>query len=127
MIEFRAVSKEFGDGTLAVQDFSFAFPTHGTTVLVVSSGCGKTTILRMINRMIEPSSGSIPIDGADVVTRNSVELRRSIGYVLQAGGLLPHRSVIDNIATVPILNSVPKRQARQDALASLDKAGSAPS
>ena len=123
MIEFRSVSKEFGDGTRAVQDFSFTFPTHETTVLVGSSGCGKTTILRMINRMIEPSSGSILIDGADIVTRNSVELRRSIGYVLQAGGLLPHRTVIDNIATVPMLNSVPKRQARQDALALLDKVG----
>lgn len=123
MIEFRSVRKQFDDGTVAVQDFSFTFPSHRTTVLVGSSGCGKTTILRMINRMIEPTAGSILIDGADVSTRQSVELRRSIGYVLQAGGLLPHRTVVDNIATVPMLNSVPKRQARHDALGLLDKVG----
>ncbi len=123
MIQFQSVTKQFDDGTLAVQDFSFTFPSHQATVLVGSSGCGKTTILRMINRMIEPTDGTILIDDVDVVTRDPVELRRSIGYVLQAGGLLPHRTVLDNIATVPILNSVPKRKARTDALALLDKVG----
>ena len=123
MIEFRSVSKQFSDGTVAVNDFSFTFPSHRATVLVGSSGSGKTTILRMINRMVEPTTGSIHIDGIDVMTRSPVELRRSIGYVLQAGGLLPHRTVVDNVATVPMLNSVPKRQARHDALGLLDKVG----
>ncbi len=123
MIEFRSVTKQFPDGTVAVENFSFAMPAHKATVLVGSSGCGKTTILRMINRMVEPTSGQILIDGVDVATRNKVELRRSIGYVLQAAGLLPHRRVIDNIATVPLLKGVPKAQAREAALDLLDKVG----
>lgn len=123
VIEFQSVSKQFEDGTVAVDNFSFTFPSHQATVLVGSSGCGKTTILRMINRMIEPSTGSIQIDSIDVKARDTVELRRSIGYVLQAGGLLPHRTVVDNIATVPMLNGVSKRKARQDASELLDKVG----
>jgi osmoprotectant transport system ATP-binding protein len=112
MIEFHTVSKQFPDGTVAVADFSLMIPARQSTVLVGSSGCGKTTILRMINRMVEPSTGTVTIDGVDVKTRNKVELRRSIGYVLQAGGLLPHRTILDNIATIPMLNGVPKKQAR---------------
>ena len=123
MIEFESVTKEFDDGTIAVNNFTFTFPSHQATVLVGSSGCGKTTILRMINRMIEPTTGSICIDDRDIKDRDPVELRRSIGYVLQAGGLLPHRSIIDNIATVPMLNGVPKRQARSQAAELLDKVG----
>ena len=123
MIEFQSVSKRFPDGTLAVDDFSFILPSRRATVLVGSSGSGKTTILRMINRMVEPSSGRILIDGDDVATRNPVQLRRSIGYVLQASGLLPHRKVVDNVATVPILNGVSRRDARMAALELLDKVG----
>ncbi len=92
-------------------------------MFVGSSGCGKTTLLRMVNRMIEPTSGRILIDGDDIARRNKVELRRSIGYVLQAAGLLPHRKVVDNVATVPVLNGVPKSQARSAALDLLDKVG----
>jgi osmoprotectant transport system ATP-binding protein len=123
MIEFRSVSKQFPDGTLAVEDFSFVLPPHKTTVLVGSSGCGKTTLLRMINRMVEPSSGQVLIDDVDVATQDRVKLRRSIGYVLQSSGLLPHRRVVDNVATVPVLNGVPKAQARADALELLDTVG----
>ncbi|WP_372594713.1 ABC transporter ATP-binding protein [Actinotalea sp.] len=123
MIEFRSVTKQFPDGTVAVDDFSFVLPARQATVLVGSSGCGKTTLLRMINRMIEPTSGQILIDGVDIATKNKVELRRSIGYVLQAAGLLPHRRVIDNVATVPVLKGVPKAQARASALELLDKVG----
>jgi osmoprotectant transport system ATP-binding protein len=86
MIEFRAVTKRFADDTVAVEDFSFVLPSHKTTVLVGSSGCGKTTLLRMINRMIEPTSGQVLIDDVDVATQDEVELRRSIGYVLQSSG-----------------------------------------
>ena len=123
MIEFRSVGKRFPDGTEAVQDFSFALPSHKTTVFVGSSGCGKTTLLRMVNRMVEPSSGQVLIDDVDVATQDRVKLRRSIGYVLQSSGLLPHRRVVDNVATVPILNGIPKAQARTDALELLDKVG----
>ena len=123
MIEFQSVSKRFPDGTLAVDDFSFTLPSRRATVLVGSSGSGKTTILRMINRMVEPSSGRILIDGDDIATRNPVQLRRSIGYVLQASGLLPHRKVVDNVATVPVLKGVSRRDARMAALELLDKVG----
>ncbi|MDL5486156.1 ABC transporter ATP-binding protein [Microbacterium wangruii] len=116
MIEFRGVSKSFGDGTRAVEDFSLQIPPHGTTVFVGSSGCGKTTLLRMINRMVEPSSGTITIDGHDITSRPAVQLRRSIGYVMQNSGLLPHLTVAANIATVPRLNGVPRDAARERAL-----------
>ena len=123
MIEFESVTKRFPDGTVAVENFSFVLPTHQTTVFVGSSGCGKTTLLRMVNRMLDPTSGRILIDGEDIARSNKVELRRSIGYVLQSSGLLPHRKVIDNVATVPVLNGVRKGRARAEALELLDKVG----
>ncbi len=123
MIEFQSVTKRFPDGTVAVADFSFVLDSHKTTVFVGSSGCGKTTLLRMINRMVEPTSGQILIDGVDISGQDKVKLRRSIGYVLQASGLLPHRKVVDNVATVPVLNGVPRSQARTEALELLDKVG----
>ena len=123
MIEFRGVTKRFPDGTEAVSDFSLVLPSHKTTVFVGSSGCGKTTLLRMINRMVEPTAGQILIDDVDVASQDKVKLRRSIGYVLQASGLLPHRKVIDNVATVPVLKGVPKSEARAAALDLLDKVG----
>ena len=107
MIEFRSVSKRFPDGTLAVDDFSLVIPSRKTTVFVGSSGCGKTTLLRMINRMVDPSEGTIEIDGASIATIEPVALRRSIGYVMQNSGLLPHFTVVNNVATVPVLNGVP--------------------
>ena len=122
-IEVRHVSKTFPDGTTAVEDFSLTIPSRETTVLVGSSGCGKTTLLRMINRMVDPSSGSILIDGKDIAEIPPVGLRRSIGYVMQNSGLLPHRTVADNVATVPMLTGTPKRKARADALALLDRVG----
>jgi osmoprotectant transport system ATP-binding protein len=123
MIEFRGVSKRFPDGTVAVEDFSLVIPSRKTTVLVGSSGSGKTTLLRMINRMVDPTAGSIEIDGESILDRNPVALRRSIGYVMQNSGLLPHLKVIDNVATVPVLNGVPRKKARQDGLELLDTVG----
>jgi osmoprotectant transport system ATP-binding protein len=123
MIEFRSVKKQFADGTLAVEDFSLVLPSRKTTVFVGSSGSGKTTLLRMINRMVDPSSGTIEIDGEDTATLEPVALRRRIGYVMQNSGLLPHLKVIDNVATVPVLNGVPKKHAREQALALLDTVG----
>ena len=123
MIEFRSVSKRFPDGTVAVDDFSLVIPSRKTTVLVGSSGSGKTTLLRMINRMVEPTGGDIQIDGESIMDREPVQLRRSIGYVMQNSGLLPHFRVIDNVATVPVLGGVPRRVAREQALTLLDTVG----
>ncbi|MEH3089719.1 MAG: ATP-binding cassette domain-containing protein [Microbacterium arborescens] len=123
MIEFRGVGKEFPDGTRAVQDFSLVIPSHQTTVFVGSSGCGKTTLLRMINRMVEPSSGTIEIDGESVADGSPVQLRRRIGYVMQNSGLLPHFTVADNIATVPVLTGTSRRDARRRALELMETVG----
>lgn len=111
MIRFEHVSKSYPDGTEAVRDFSLEAPSGQTTVLVGSSGCGKTTLLRMVNRMVDPTSGTVWIDDENVAEVPPVPLRRRIGYVMQNAGLLPHRKVIDNIATVPMLNGVPKVEA----------------
>ncbi|WP_043672427.1 ABC transporter ATP-binding protein [Clavibacter michiganensis] len=123
MIEFHHVRKQYPDGTLAIEDFSLVVPSQTTTVLVGSSGCGKTTLMRMINRMVDPTDGRIEIDGTDIATQDAVKLRRSIGYVMQNSGLLPHRKVVDNIATVPRLTGVDKRTARERALALMDTVG----
>lgn len=123
MIEFQNVTKRFPDGTYAVEDFSLVVPSRKVTVFVGSSGAGKTTLLRMINRMVNPTSGTVLIDGEDVADLNPVRLRRKIGYVLQATGLLPHRRIADNIASVPRLNGVPKKKALEDALTLLDTVG----
>ncbi|QLD10669.1 ABC transporter ATP-binding protein [Microbacterium oleivorans] len=123
MIEFRDVGKEFPDGTRAVQDFSLVIPSHKTTVFVGSSGCGKTTLLRMINRMVDPSSGTIEIDGESVADGSPVQLRRRIGYVMQNSGLLPHFTVADNIATVPVLTGTGRREARRRALELMETVG----
>jgi osmoprotectant transport system ATP-binding protein len=123
VIEFRDVSKRFTDGTVAVERFSLVLPAHKTTVLVGSSGSGKTTLLRMINRMVDPSGGRVEIDGEDVSGVDAVQLRRRIGYVMQNAGLLPHRRVIDNIATVPLLTGVARKQAHARALELMDTVG----
>lgn len=123
MIEFRSVRKEYAGGTVAVADVDLVVPSHKTVALVGSSGSGKTTLLRMVNRMVEPTSGAVLIDGEDVKDRDPVRLRRSIGYVMQSAGLMPHLRVIDNIATVPILNGVPKREARERARELMDTVG----
>ena len=122
-IEFRHVRKTYPDGTTAVEDFSITIPSRSTTVFVGSSGCGKTTLLRMINRMVDPSEGQILIDDEDVSRIEPVALRRRIGYVMQNSGLLPHRTVVDNVATVPVLTGVPKAKARTAALGLLDRVG----
>jgi osmoprotectant transport system ATP-binding protein len=122
-IEFRHVRKTYPDGTTAVEDFSVTIPSRSTTVFVGSSGCGKTTLLRMINRMVDATSGQVLIDDEDVAGIEPVALRRRIGYVMQNSGLLPHRSVVDNVATVPVLSGTPKAKARADALGLLDRVG----
>ena len=123
VIEFREVSKGYPDGTVAVSNFSLVVPSHRCVVLLGSSGSGKTTLVRMVNRMVEPSAGSVLIDGDDVRAADPVRLRRSIGYVLQSGGLLPHRTVADNVATVPVLGGVTRREALSRAAGLLERVG----
>ncbi|WP_330339562.1 ABC transporter ATP-binding protein [Streptomyces sp. NBC_00557] len=126
MIQFDAVHKRFPNGTTAVHDLTLEMPEGGVTVLVGSSGCGKTTTLRMINRMVEPTSGTIRVGGKDVTRQDAAELRRSIGYVIQQAGLFPHRTVLDNIATVPLLLGWNRRKARARAAELLETVGLAP-
>lgn len=123
MIEFRSVSKQFDDGTVAVDDISLIIPARRVTVLVGSSGSGKTTLLQMINRMVEPTSGVIEIDGENIAGIAPVPLRRRIGYVIQNSGLLPHRTIIDNVATVLYLEGVRKQQAHERAFELLTTVG----
>ena len=125
-ITFDDVTKSYpagrgtGSGSPAVDSFSARIEAGTTTVLLGSSGCGKTTLLRMVNRMVEPSSGRVLVDDEDVATRDAVALRRSIGYVMQNAGLLPHRRVIDNISLVPSLQRVGRHDSRQRALELMD-------
>ncbi len=104
MISLTDVTKTFpGQSVPAVASLSFDIPEGEIAVLVGPSGCGKTTTLKMINRLIEPTSGSIRVDGHEITSMQAHELRRGIGYVIQQIGLFPHRTIADNIATVPRL------------------------
>jgi osmoprotectant transport system ATP-binding protein len=117
------VSKRYPDGTVAVAGLDLEAPSGQITVFVGPSGCGKTTSLRMVNRMVEPTSGRIWLDDRDTATIPPTQLRRGIGYVIQHAGLFPHRTVVDNVATVPMLLGRSRREARRDALALLERVG----
>jgi osmoprotectant transport system ATP-binding protein len=112
VITFDSVTKRYPDGTVAVDSLDLEVPPGKTMVRVGPSGCGKTTTLRMINRLIEPTDGKILLDGRDIMQANPSMLRRGIGYVIQQTGLFPHRSVEDNIATVPMLKGWDRAKAR---------------
>ena len=103
MIALEGVGKTYDDGTVAVSDLDLAIPRGELVCLVGPSGCGKSTTLKMINRLIEPTTGRIVLDGQDVTHADPVQLRRSIGYVIQQVGLFPHQSVLENVTTVPRL------------------------
>ena len=120
-IRFEGVGKRYRDGTEAVRELTMDVRRGELVALVGPSGCGKSTILRMVNRLVEPTSGRVVVDGRDTAHVDAVELRRGIGYVIQAGGLLPHRSVRDNVATVPKLLGwdARARRARADELLEL--------
>ena len=123
MIRFESVTKRYPDGTVAVNNLSLEAPSHEITVLVGPSGCGKTTSLRMINRMLDPTEGRIWLDDQDISTVRPAQLRRGMGYVIQSAGLFPHRTVVDNIATVPLLLKQDRRQARAKAMELLERVG----
>ncbi|MGB3827166.1 MAG: ATP-binding cassette domain-containing protein [Ornithinimicrobium sp.] len=123
MIRLEGVTKSFPDGTTAVDELSLEAPEGKITVLVGPSGCGKTTSLRMINRMIEPTSGRILINGKDTADLKPAQLRRGIGYVIQHAGLFPHRTVLSNVMTVPSLLRWDKAKARNRAMEVLELVG----
>jgi len=123
LITFESVTKRYTGGTVAVDGLNLEIPDGKTMVLVGPSGCGKTTTLRMINRLIDPTEGRILLDGQDVSQTGASQLRRGIGYVIQQTGLFPHRTIEDNIATVPLLNGWPKAKARDRAHELMDLVG----
>ena len=108
-VEFRDVSKSY-PGQLAVDGLSFTVPAGKICILVGPSGSGKTTSLKMVNRLIEPSGGSILIDGHDVLAEEPTALRRRIGYVIQQVGLFPHQTIAENVGTVPRLLGWPAQR-----------------
>jgi osmoprotectant transport system ATP-binding protein len=118
-VELRRVSKNYGDtgrdgslGGAAVEELSLLVEPGEICVLVGPSGCGKTTTMKMVNRLVEPSSGEVLIDGRDVATMDPVDLRRGVGYVIQQIGLFPHQTVAENVGTVPRLLGWPKTKIR---------------
>ncbi|MFB7713803.1 ABC transporter ATP-binding protein [Streptomyces sp. NPDC056105] len=123
MIRFEHVTKRYADGTTAVDDLSFEVNEGELVTLVGPSGCGKTTTMKMVNRLIEPSEGRIILDGDDISGIDPVQLRRRIGYVIQQVGLFPHKTVLDNTATVPHLLGVKRAKARERAAELLDLVG----
>jgi osmoprotectant transport system ATP-binding protein len=120
-VTFEHVTKTYDARALAagapgaVNDLSLEVPAGKICVLVGPSGCGKTTTLKMVNRLVEPTSGRILVDGVDIATREVTELRRGIGYVIQQTGLFPHQSVAENVATVPRLLGWPRARQRERA------------
>ncbi|MEV8456533.1 betaine/proline/choline family ABC transporter ATP-binding protein [Streptomyces sp. NPDC052095] len=127
MIRFEHVTKRYADGTTAVDDLSFEVAEGELVTLVGPSGCGKTTTMKMVNRLTEPTEGRIFVDGDDISTIDPVALRRRIGYVIQQVGLFPHRTVLENTATVPHLLGWKKGKGRQRAAELLDLVGLDPS
>ena len=123
MIRFEQVGKVYPDGTTAVRELSFEVAEGELVTLVGPSGCGKTTTMMMVNRLIEPTSGRILVDGRDIARTDPVKLRRGIGYVIQQVGLFPHRTVLDNTATVPALVGWKRSRARERAAELLDLVG----
>ncbi|MFE2417530.1 ABC transporter ATP-binding protein [Streptomyces hokutonensis] len=123
MIRIDSVTKRYPDGTVAVDRLSLDIPDRSITVLVGPSGCGKTTTLRMINRMVDLSEGTISLDGADITKQPVNTLRRSMGYVIQNAGLFQHRTIVDNIATVPRMLGWGKEKARARATELMERVG----
>ena len=122
MISVREVSKSFDGGrSYALRDVSLEVEEGETLVLLGSSGCGKTTLLRLVNRLLEPDAGEVYVDGANVQEQEPAELRRKLGYVFQGIGLFPHLTIEENIAMVPRLLGwpAPKRAQRANRLLGL--------
>src|SRR3954468_15202280 len=123
MIRLSGGGKNYPDGTVAVHELDLDVSAGELVVLVGPSGCGKSTTLKMINRLIEPTTGTIEIDGQDVTRTDPVKLRRGIGYVIQQIGLFPHQKIITNVMTVPLLYGESHHVARQRAVELLELVG----
>ncbi|WP_281351722.1 ABC transporter ATP-binding protein [Nocardioides piscis] len=123
MIRLHGVGKTYDDGTVAVHELDLDVRRGEIVCLVGPSGCGKSTTLKMINRLIEPTTGRIILDGTDVTEADPHELRRGIGYVIQQVGLFPHQKVINNVMTVPLLYGESKTTARSRARELLETVG----
>ncbi|MGO1315749.1 MAG: ABC transporter ATP-binding protein [Cellulomonadaceae bacterium] len=126
LIRLRGVRKEYPNGTVAVSDLDLDVHRHELLALVGPSGCGKSTTLRMVNRLVEPTSGRIWLDGQDVTAVDPVRLRRGVGYVIQNVGLFPHRTVAQNVATVPRLLGWDRARGRARVTELLDLVGLPP-
>jgi osmoprotectant transport system ATP-binding protein len=122
VIRLERLTKRFG-GRVAVDELTLDVPAGETCVLVGPSGCGKTTTMKMINRLVEPTSGQIFLDGDDVTHGDPVKLRRRIGYVIQQVGLFPHQTIAGNVATVPRLLGWDKARIRARVLELLELVG----
>ena len=120
MIEFDHVSKIYNGNKVAVEDVNLSFNKGEFICLIGTSGSGKTTTMRMINRMIDPTQGTIRINGEDIQKKNPVELRRQIGYVIQNIGLMPHMTIRDNITLVQRLLKVDKEEQNKTAEKMID-------
>lgn len=120
MIEFDHVSKIYNGNKVAVEDVNLSFNKGEFICLIGTSGSGKTTTMRMINRMIDPTKGTIRINGEDIQKKNPVELRRQIGYVIQNIGLMPHMTIRDNITLVQRLLKVDKEEQNKTAEKMID-------
>ena len=123
MIRLDGVSKRYDNGTVAVGGLDLDVPRGALVALVGPSGCGKTTILKMVNRLIEPTGGRIVVDGEDVTSADQVQLRRRIGYVIQTAGLFPHRTILDNVTTVPTLLGWDRARSRARGMELLELVG----
>jgi osmoprotectant transport system ATP-binding protein len=123
MIRLSGVGKTYDDGTVAVQALDLTIERGELVVLVGPSGCGKSTTLKMINRLIEPTTGTIEIGGEDVTRKDPVKLRRGIGYVIQQVGLFPHQKIVNNVMTVPLLYGESRTTARERARELLEMVG----
>jgi len=123
MIRLDGVGKTYADGTVAVQDLDLDVPRGSLVCLVGPSGCGKSTTLKMVNRLIEPTHGTIEMNGRDITHVDPVELRRHIGYVIQQVGLFPHQTIRTNVATVPSLLGWERSRSRERAEELMDLVG----
>ena len=115
MIELRGVSKEYADGHVALRDVTLSIADGTTLALLGPSGCGKTTTLKLINRLLAPTSGTVLIDGTDIVALDPIALRRRTGYVVQDAGLFPHMTALENVETVPRLLGWPAERRHRRA------------
>ncbi|MBZ9689198.1 ABC transporter ATP-binding protein [Clostridium estertheticum] len=125
MIEFKNVNKSI-NGKVILKDINITIEKGQLVVFIGPSGCGKTTTLKMINKLLTPTSGEVLIDGDNINTKNTIKLRRNMGYVIQQAGLLPHLTIGENIALIASIEKMPKEKIKEKVLELLNLVGLAP-